>query len=81
MYSVATRNRHHHANYTRHLQQLHFFKVVIQKKIIQHQGMIGYPFQKLHAIAVSRWDIMREIAHHQQPRSALEHSHYKWASP
>ena len=43
MRCVATRNQHHHAKYTRHLQQLHFSKVLIQIKLRQQQGMI-YPF-------------------------------------
>ena len=81
MYCVATRNRHHHAKYTRHLQQLHFSKVVIQRKIRQYQGMMGDPFQKIHAIAARRREIMQEFAHNQRPTPALEHSHYKWASP
>ena len=40
---------------------------------------MGDPFQKLHSIAARRRDVMREIAHHQRPTPALEHSHYKWA--
>ena len=59
MYCVATINCHHHANYMRHLQQLYLSKLVIQLKIRQHQGMMGYPFQKLHAIAARRQDIMQ----------------------
>ena len=54
MYSVTTRNRHCHAKYIQHLQQLHFSKMVIQRKITQHQGMMRYPFQKLHTIAARR---------------------------
>ena len=46
----------------------------------QHQGMMGNPFQKVHTIAARRRDIMREIAHHQRPTPALEHSHCKWYS-
>ena len=81
MYCVVTRNRHHHANYTLHLQQLHYSKVVIQRKIRQHRGMIGSPFHKLHAITARRQDIIWEIPHHQRPTPVLEHSHYKWDSP
>ena len=33
MYCIATRNWHHHAKYTRHLQQLHYSKVALQRKI------------------------------------------------
>ena len=54
MYCGATRNRHHHVKYTRHLQHLHLFKVVIQRKIRQHQGIMGDPFQKLHDIDARR---------------------------
>ena len=43
--------------------------------------MMGYPFHKLHAIYSRRRDIMQEISHHKRPTPALEHSHYKWASP
>ena len=71
MYCVATRNRHHHVNYTHPLQQLHLFKVVIQIKIRQHQGLMGDPLQKFHAIDTKRRDIMREISHHQRPTTAL----------
>ena len=81
MYCVATGNWHHHSKYARHLQQLDFSKLVIQIKIRQHQGMIGDTFQKLHAIASRTHGIMQEVAHRQRPTSALEHSHYKWASP
>ena len=77
MYCVATINRHHHAKYTRHLQQLHFSKVVIQRKIRQHVGMMGDPFWNLNDIAARRRGIMQEISHHQRPTPALEHSHYK----
>ena len=42
---------------------------------------MGDPFQKLHSISASKREIMREIAHHQLPTPALEHSRYKWASP
>ena len=51
MYCVATKNRHHHAKYMRHLHQLHFFTVVIQRNIRQHKVIMGDPFQQLHAIA------------------------------
>ena len=76
MYCVATRNRNHQANYMRHLQQLHFSKVVIQRKIRQHQGMMGYPFHKLHAIASRRQEILREFSHCQWPAPELVQSHY-----
>ena len=36
-----------------------FSKVVIQRKIIQHQGIMVDPFQKLHAIVARRQDGMR----------------------
>ena len=58
-----------------------FFQSGDTETIIKHQGMMGYPFQKLHAIASRRQEIMMHIAHHQQPKSTLEHSHYKWTSP
>ena len=38
-------------------------------------------FQKFHAIAARRWDIMPEIDHHQRRTPAPEHSHYKWTLP
>ena len=59
MYCVTTRNRHHHAKCTRHLKQLHSTEVVIQRKIRQHQGMMGDPLQKLHATAARRRYIMQ----------------------
>ena len=81
MYCVTARNRFHHNKYTIHLHQLHLFKVVIQIKIRQHEETMGDCFQKLHYITAKKHGIMREIAHHQQPTSTLDHSHYKWDSP
>ena len=72
MYCVATRNRNHHDKYTRHLQQLHFSKVLIQRNIRQYQGMMEDPFQKFHAIASRRRENMQEIAHHQGLTPALD---------
>ena len=80
MYCVATRNWPYHSKYTRHLQNLHSSKVVIQIRIRQHQEKMGDFLQKLHAIGARRQDIMQEIAHHLQPTPALDHSHYKWDS-
>ena len=42
---------------------------------------MGDNFQKSHAIAVRRKDIMQEIVHHQYPTPALDQNHYKWESP
>ena len=78
MYCAAKINRHHHAKYKRQLQQLHLSKVVIQRKIRQHQGIMGYPFQKLHSIAARRHNIMWGIEHHTRLIPALEHIHYNW---
>ena len=43
--------------------------------------MMEYPIQKLHAISARRQDIILKIARHQRPKPALNHIHYKWASP
>ena len=79
MYCVASRNWHHHARYMRHLQQLNLYKVMMHRKIRQHQGMMLDTLQKLYAITARKQDIMQEISHHQWPKPALEYSHYKCA--
>ena len=41
---------------------------------------MGYHFQKSHAISARKQEIIREIAHHNQPTPALDHNHYRWDS-
>ena len=48
-----------HAKYMRQLHQLHLKKLVIDRKIRKHQGMMRDFFQKLHAITARRRYIMR----------------------
>ena len=59
MYCVATINQKHHAKYTRHLQQLHLLKLVVQIKISQDQVIMVDNIQKLPAISARRQYIMQ----------------------
>ena len=81
MYCVTTRNCCHHVKYMLHLHQLHSYKVVILRRIRQHQETMVDDYHKLHAIADRRQDIMRKFSHHPQPTPALDHIHYKWELP
>ena len=64
-----------------HHQKLHSSKVAKHRKTIQYQEITGDHFQKSHAIAARKHDIMQEIDHNKHLTPELDNSNYRWDSP